>query len=301
VLEPDVPTRHACGALVLTGPGVHRPLPADPRAMSRIFHCDSRRVELARIPIDGNARIAIVGGGESALSAVAFLRAFRPDAVLTVYTPTLPLSRGESFLENRVFSDPDAVGWSSLDERTRRDFVKHCDRGVFDAGGLAAIAYDEGARFVTGRVLRVSALAPEHGVCVDYEAAGEILGARHDHVVNCTGFDLLEQLRSLFPALQRAELEHRVGPLWDRPAGAEVPLGRNLELFGMSPRLHIPGLAALSQGPGFANLGCLGLLANRVLEPLVQVPSGPLPKLDSRRAGEDPPAANGHRRAGIRP
>ena len=37
----------------------------------------------------------------------------------------------------------------------------------------------------------------------------------------------------------------------------------------MRPRLHIPGLAALSQGPGFANLGCLGLLANRVLAPLL--------------------------------
>ena len=33
----------------------------------------------------------------------------------------------------------------------------------------------------------------------------------------------------------------------------------------MQPRLHIPGLAGLSQGPGFANLGGLGLLANRVL------------------------------------
>jgi len=29
----------------------------------------------------------------------------------------------------------------------------------------------------------------------------------------------------------------------------------------MSPRLHIPGLGGLSQGPGFANLGSLGLLA----------------------------------------
>jgi outer membrane protein assembly factor BamB len=37
----------------------------------------------------------------------------------------------------------------------------------------------------------------------------------------------------------------------------------------MEPRLHIPGLAGLSQGPGFANLGSLGLLANRVLSPLV--------------------------------
>jgi hypothetical protein len=37
----------------------------------------------------------------------------------------------------------------------------------------------------------------------------------------------------------------------------------------MSPRLHIPGLAGLSQGPGFANLGALGLLSNRVLQPFV--------------------------------
>jgi mycobactin lysine-N-oxygenase len=35
------------------------------------------------------------------------------------------------------------------------------------------------------------------------------------------------------------------------------------------PRLHIPGLGGLRQGPGFANLGSLGLLANRVLQPLL--------------------------------
>ena len=37
----------------------------------------------------------------------------------------------------------------------------------------------------------------------------------------------------------------------------------------MRPWLHIPGLAGLSQGPGFANLGALGLLSNRVLQPLL--------------------------------
>jgi mycobactin lysine-N-oxygenase len=67
----------------------------------------------------------------------------------------------------------------------------------------------------------------------------------------------------------REEIERRAGPIWDQPAGTEVPIGRNLELVGMLPRLHIPGLAGLSQGPGFANLGALGLLANRVLQPLV--------------------------------
>jgi mycobactin lysine-N-oxygenase len=257
------------GALVLTGPGVHRPFPHDPDAAPRIFHCDSRRIELARIPIDQSADIAIVGGGESALSCVAFLRAFRPDAELTIYTPSLPMSRGESFLENRVFSNPDEVGWDSLDLKTRRDFVRHCDRGVFDPATLQTIAYDDQCRFVTGRVTHVSAVGGEGGVCVDYRARGEEdTSVRHDYVVNCTGFDLLEQLRSLFPPAVRAEIESRVGAVWERPPGGEIPIGRNLELEGMRPTLHIPGLGALSQGPGFANLGSLGLLANRVLEPL---------------------------------
>ena len=70
--------QYECDALVLTGPGVHRALPHDPDAEARIFHCDSRRGELARMPVERSSDIAIVGGGESALSAVAFLRALRP-------------------------------------------------------------------------------------------------------------------------------------------------------------------------------------------------------------------------------
>jgi mycobactin lysine-N-oxygenase len=140
---------------------------------------------------------------------------------------------------------------------------------VFDPATLQTIAYDDQCRFVTGRVTHVSSVGGEGGVCVSYDARGEgEKSVRHDYVVNCTGFDLLEQLRSLFPPAVRAEIERRVGAVWDRPPGGEIPIGRNLELQGMRPRLHIPGLGALSQGPGFANLGSLGLLANRVLEPL---------------------------------
>ena len=273
--EPVGLSQYECDALVLTGPGVHRALPHDPDAAARIFHCDSRRGELARIPVEQSSDIAIVGGGESALSAVAFLRDFRPAARMTVYTPMLPLSRGESFLENRVFSNPDEVAWSALDLQTRRDFVKHCDRGVFDPGTLASIAYDDRCRFVTGRVMHVGSHTERDGheesggVYVDYAAAEGLTSARHDYLINCTGFDLLEQLRGLFSPALRAEIERQAGPVWERPPEAEVAIGRALELQGMRPRLYIPGLAALSQGPGFANLGCLGLLANRVLAPLV--------------------------------
>jgi mycobactin lysine-N-oxygenase len=182
----------------------------------------------------------------------------------------LPMSRGESFLENRVFSNPDEVEWGALDLQTRRDFVKHSDRGVFDPPSLAAIAYDDRCRFVTGRVTDVGAPASGEGVRLDYESPEGEAGSEHEYVVNCTGFDLLAQLRGLFPAPLRAEVERQAGPLWERPAGGEVRIGRGLELEGMTPRLHIPGLGGLSQGPGFANLGALGLLSNRVLQPLVR-------------------------------
>jgi mycobactin lysine-N-oxygenase len=265
--RPDDPRRHRGRALVLTGPGVHREFPHDPGVEDRIFHCDSRRSDFARIPADRETEVGIVGGGESALSALIFLRAFRPLARMTVHTPLLPLSRGESFLENRVFADPDDVDWSRQDLQTRRDFVKHCDRGVFDQGGLASIA-GEGHAFATGRAVHVAAHGEER-VSLECETPDGVVGKPYDFVINCTGFDLLAQLRGLFPDQVRAEVERQAGTLWDRPPQTEVRIGRALELEGMYPRLHIPGLAGLSQGPGFANLGSLGLLANRVLQPLM--------------------------------
>jgi len=268
--QPEDPESHRGRALVLTGPGVHRHFPHDPEVESRVFHCDSRREEFARVPEDEEVEIAIIGGGESALSALVFLRDLRPAARLTVFTPTLPLSRGESFLENRVFADPDNVAWEHLDVETRRDFVKHCDRGVFDMSVLERIADDDYLSFICGRAMHVS-LAEDGGAALlefDSPSEGE-RSQRYDFVINCTGFDLLRQLRGLFPDAVRDEVEEQCGPLWDSPPKSEVPIGRGLELEGVRPRLHIPGLGGLRQGPGFANLGSLGLLANRVLQPLL--------------------------------
>lgn len=268
--RPEDPERHFGRNLVLTGPGVHRHFPHDPDVESRVFHCDSRREEFARVPLDEEVEIAIVGGGESALSALVFLRDLRPKARLIVYTPTLPLSRGESFLENRVFADPDNVDWEHLDVETRRDFVKHCDRGVFDQTVLERIADDDHLSFVCGRAVHVSLSDDGEGALLEFDSPSEgMCSQRYDFVINCTGFDLLRQLRGLFPDAVRDQVEEQCGPLWDRPPKSEVPIGRALELKDVHPRLHIPGLGGLSQGPGFANLGSLGLLANRVLQPLL--------------------------------
>jgi mycobactin lysine-N-oxygenase len=42
-------------------------------------------------------------------------------------------------------------------------------------------------------------------------------------------------------------------------------IAEDLSLNGFTPKLHLPMLAAIAQGPGFPNLSCLGLLADRIL------------------------------------
>jgi mycobactin lysine-N-oxygenase len=257
--------RYTCRAFVLTGPGVHRTLSHDLDAAHRVLDCDSGRTRIAGVPVESSSDIAIVGGGESALSCMEFIRTIRPDAQLTVYTSDLPMSRMESFVENRVFSDPDSVDWPSLSVRARRDFISRSDRGVFGSDRLAAFAYDQLCRFVAGRVVHVSSARAGRAVRVEHVCNAGLLSNEHEYLINCTGFDLLEQLRVLLSASAQAEIERRVGPVWDREH--DLAIGRFLELDGLKPRLHIPGLAGLSQGPGFANLGSLGILADRVLQP----------------------------------
>ncbi len=45
----------------------------------------------------------------------------------------------------------------------------------------------------------------------------------------------------------------------------EHAIAEDLSLEGFTPKLHLPMLAGLAQGPGFPNLSCLGLLADRIL------------------------------------
>jgi mycobactin lysine-N-oxygenase len=53
------------------------------------------------------------------------------------------------------------------------------------------------------------------------------------------------------------------GPLsGDRLAEA---IGHDLSVAGVAPKLFLPNLAGLTQGPGFPNLSCLGLLTDRIL------------------------------------
>ena len=60
------------------------------------------------------------------------------------------------------------------------------------------------------------------------------------------------------------------------PAEARMDrIADDLSLEGMSPTLFLPTFAGFRQGPGFANLSCLGELSDRVLAGLGIRPASP--------------------------
>jgi hypothetical protein len=76
-------------------------------------------------------RVAVIGGGETAASILNELFRHRVSTI-TVISPQVTLfTRGESFFENTLFSDP--TGWNALTLAERRDALNRTDRGVFSA------------------------------------------------------------------------------------------------------------------------------------------------------------------------
>jgi mycobactin lysine-N-oxygenase len=136
-------------------------------------------------------------------------------------------------------------------------------QGLLDRAGLV--------RTLAGRVTQLEPVEAKVVVEVDYDQRRERLA--FDWVVVAVGFDPLWFVSLLGRGAHDA-LAEAVGEAPGRPptrAALERVIGHDLAVPGLRPRLHLPILAGLAQGPGFPNLSCLGLLADRVLGAYVDV------------------------------
>jgi mycobactin lysine-N-oxygenase len=171
-------------------------------------------------------------------------------------------SRGESYDENRFYSDPGE--WPRLAESHRREFLERTDRGVFSLQAEATLNQSRGFRTLAGRAASIE--AGERQVVVTIEYGDDRERVAYDLVVVAIGFDArwFESMlgsdgrRRLENALEGAQVERRI----------EV----DLSIAALRPPVHLPVLAGLTQGPGFPNLSCLGLLSDRVLRRYVPLP-----------------------------
>ena len=243
--------------VVSTGPGPPVTVPGQPEQHPRVL--DGRTFWLRpRMAAPGVAQsVCVIGGGETAASVVIGLlkMAHKRSTVDVLTSRGVLYSRGESYEENRLFSDPG--DWPRLAETHRREFLDRTDRGVFSQQAEATLNASPGFRTLAGRAVHIA--AGDRQVVVTIQYGPERERVVYDLVVVAIGFrarwfeDLLgPQARArLAAALDGDELDRRIGV--------------DLSVTGLDPPLHLPVLAGLAQGPGFPNLSCLGLLSDRVL------------------------------------
>lgn len=259
-------------SVMITGPGQAERslLPGNPRVLSiaQFWH----RAAADRISAE---RVAVIGGGETAASMLNELFRHRVSTI-TVISPQVTLfTRGESFFENTLFSDP--TDWAALTADERRDALARTDRGVFSARVQDALLADDRIRHLRGRVAHAVGRDGRIRLTLSTNRGGENFETVHgfDLVIDGSGADPLWFV-SLFSqdALDLIELGLG-GPLTeDRLAEA---IGHDLAVAGLTPKLFLPNLSGLTQGPGFPNLSCLGLLSDRVLGAQL-APAGPSPR-----------------------
>jgi mycobactin lysine-N-oxygenase len=243
--------------VVVTGAGPPIRVAGQPDRHPRVL--DGRNYwlheHMMRKPVAQNA--CVIGSGETAASIVISLLSKLPkhSSVDVLTSRGVLYSRGESYEENRLYSDPG--DWPALAEAHRREFLVRTDRGVFSQQAEAILNQSRGFRALAGRAVAIQ--AGERQVVVTIEYGDEREQVAYDLVVVAIGFEarwfeglLGEQARRrLADALAGAELERRIDV--------------DLSVAGLSPPLHLPIVAGLAQGPGFPNLSCLGLLSDRIL------------------------------------
>lgn len=250
--------------LVFTGPGDALQLPGHPAEHPRVY--DGRTVwqHLAGLP-EQIQTACVIGGGETAGAVTtALLETLGPSAQIElISTEGALFTRGESFTESHMYTDP-AV-WLKLPERQRRAFIRRTDRGVFSVSLQSVLDQADRVHTVLGRVRRVR--PADDSVEIEIDDGHETLRVRYDLVVTAIGFDALWWL-PLFTEAAAAALAQAVGSSGRvQVRDVERSISFALAVQNLTPALHLPVLAGLAQGPGFPNLSCLGLLADRILQP----------------------------------
>ena len=265
--------------LVMTGPGTALTIPGQPEEHPRVMDGASFWLHIEefvqlRLQVKKPVNIGVIGTGETAAAiVVALVDALRSSAFIEVISPYgVIYSRDEGFEENRLFSDPDgnlaslygghqhAANWLQLSERDRREFLRRTDRGVFSLNAMKEISNAENVRSVLGTVRGIH--ANDTTVRVESEYDGKMKYDEYDYIVVARGFDTLS-FRNLLDENTHTRMA-AVTQSFDGNA-IEHAIAVDLSLEGFTPKLHLPMLAGLAQGPGFPNLSCLGLLADRVL------------------------------------
>ncbi len=263
----DGETRFVTGdGLVVTGPGKIR-LSSEIPIHDRVFTVESFWKQNRLFQEAAGKRVALVGSGENAASIAMSLVEANRDLQVDIISPSgMSFSRGESYLENRVYSNPEHMRWEELTEEDKRNFIKRTDRGVFSLYAKSVLDRAKNLDVVAGRLVALTPNA-DGGLKLRLSYGQKTTDRDYDFVVIATGADQLSFLRDVLEPGLEGRLTQTAGLETLEERSVERSIDPSLALKGMTPRLHLPMLSGINQGPGFANLSSLGLLSDRILTP----------------------------------
>jgi mycobactin lysine-N-oxygenase len=113
--------------------------------------------------------VCVIGSGETAASVVISLlkKSHKRSTVDVLTSRGVLYSRGESYDENRFYSDPG--DWPRLAESHRREFLERTDRGVFSMQAEAILNHSRGFRTLAGRAAAIEAGDRQVVVTIEYD------------------------------------------------------------------------------------------------------------------------------------
>lgn len=253
--------------VVATGTGPARMLKPNEQG-PRIFNGVDfwqRRGQLKKLcpKPDPDHPIVIVGAGGTAAAILAWLtrNGYRDHNIYMIADQAALFTRGDSFFENRLFSEDEA--WQELSVQSRVDFVSRLNRGVVWGTVMSEVSTATKLVIINGRAAGPRKAKPkEKWVTVDVtKGNGQPFEAQASVLIDASGFrnwwflDLIEAL----PVKQRSDREF----LKELEAEMEQGLYFRDSKWKL-PRLHAP-MVSSAVGPGLVSLMSLGAMAERIL------------------------------------
>ena len=292
--ETHVPT---ASGLVITGNGRPRPLKGQPDHDDRILDGETfwtNRQIFANINF---ARIAVIGAGETAAAIACCIldHIDGKDAVIELICKQYAyFTRAEVAKDLAYFSNP--INWKTLREGRRFSIMRRADRGVVSSSIKARLEESDRVEYTTAEADSIEISANDE-LLLHLKYDGLIEKVQYQYVVVATGFDAMWFFDLFEEPAKLSLLQHVLGELDSDQLNAletilsdkatphawltqlsrssvkrflersiERLIDTDLSLRNFLPKLHLPMMAGLSQGPGFPNLNCLGLMSDRILK-----------------------------------
>jgi mycobactin lysine-N-oxygenase len=285
-----------CDALVFTGPGepkdidgqtlrIGRELVRRPTVLDGRSFWEGHNIRYLQSWSAHKTKIAVIGAGETAAAVICALikldtkENWQIDVISrrgTLYT------RGEGYHENRYFSNPG--DWAKLPQSLREELIERTDRGVLSVQAVQMIAKASTVNCRHGEVASIRWNNQKPILNFKKELPGStpknpqftLEPETYDFVVVAMGFnplsirDYFSDKSDLEPLLAAARVETGDEKKETEDKKKEMlrcaeRIGEDLSVTGLEPKLYLPMLSGLMQGPGFPNLSCLGRLSDRIL------------------------------------